>query len=238
MFTQTFVTLAALAASVVALPAVVRDVSFWPPTDKTGCKVSASVLQALLPANQTQLVAPSSDPSFVVLGVGVQNYTCSAAGTFTNIGAYAELFDISCLDKWAFASVQDSAFKQWNASAQTVQQLVDAFKGNRDVDGQHYFITNPAGTGANVPKFDFTSAKFKGNADAFAVMTKAGDIPAPTGAKDVDWLLLNPGPTSGKLASQIFRVTTVAGVAPSSCTAGETKVVKYVAKYFFYGSSL
>jgi hypothetical protein len=30
-----------------------------------------------LPANQTALVAPATAPLFILLGVGIQNYTCS-----------------------------------------------------------------------------------------------------------------------------------------------------------------
>lgn len=44
------------------------------------CDISHA--QMALPANQTALAQPSGAPSFVLLGVGVQNYTCSAAGTY------------------------------------------------------------------------------------------------------------------------------------------------------------
>jgi hypothetical protein len=32
-----------------------------------------------LPSGQTQLVAPTTAPLFVALGVGIQNYTCTTA---------------------------------------------------------------------------------------------------------------------------------------------------------------
>lgn len=51
------------------------------PAKTSGCSIPASVLQ--VPSGQTLLVAPTVAPSFVALGVGVQNYTCSAAGTYT-----------------------------------------------------------------------------------------------------------------------------------------------------------
>ncbi|KZV72694.1 hypothetical protein PENSPDRAFT_337436 [Peniophora sp. CONT] len=224
-----------LAAATTALAAPsARGPSFQPPTQLTGCSVPASVLQQLMPANQTTLVAPSSAPNYVALGVGVQNYTCSATGTFTNIGAYAELFDISCLaSKPEFANIQTNAYQMWSASPQTTaQQLIDAMGTKPVVLGQHYFIANPAGTGANVPKFDFTSGRDAGDANAFAVMSKVGDIAAPSGSSDVDWLMLKT--TSGGLASQIFRVATVAGTDGAACTSGQTASMKYVAKYFFY----
>jgi hypothetical protein len=39
------------------------------------CDTSKAVMD--LPPNQTALVAPATAPLFVLLGVGVQNYTCS-----------------------------------------------------------------------------------------------------------------------------------------------------------------
>ncbi|VDB88881.1 unnamed protein product [Peniophora sp. CBMAI 1063] len=195
----------------------------------TGCSVSASVLQDLLPSNQTALIAPSSAPRFVALGVGVQNYTCSSTGTFSNIGAIAELFDISCI---ASEPVQLKAYEGWSASSQTALEFIDTIGHRSFVLGQHYFIANPTAGGANEPKFDFTNDRLAGDTQAFAVSSRAGDIVAPTGSGDIDWLLLNT--TSGDLAQQIFRIATVGGTDASACTAGETASVKYVAKYFFY----
>ncbi|KZV72710.1 hypothetical protein PENSPDRAFT_683451 [Peniophora sp. CONT] len=221
---------AALAvSSAFAAPSARASPDFQPPTKTTGCPVSASVLQKIIPPGQTALVAPSSPPKFVGLGVGVQNYTCSPAGTFTNIGAYAELFDISCI---AAAPIQTAAYNVWLASPQTTQQLVDTFGDLPFILGQHYFIANPTPGGANVPKFDFTSDRFKGDPTKFVIAARVGDIPAPTGPQDIDWLELNR--TSGDLANQIFRVNTVAGTDSAACTAGQTASVKYVAKYFFY----
>ena len=45
------------------------------------CDVSRAKMA--VPAKQTQLVAPTAAPSYILLGVGVQNYTCSSAGTYT-----------------------------------------------------------------------------------------------------------------------------------------------------------
>jgi hypothetical protein len=46
------------------------------------------------------------------------------------------------------------------------------------------------------------------------IAAKAGGMPAPTGAKDVDWLLLNS--VQGKLATQVYRVDTRSGQPPAS----------------------
>ncbi|KAI0262544.1 hypothetical protein BC834DRAFT_828732 [Gloeopeniophorella convolvens] len=201
----------------------------------TGCSVPASVLQ--VPAGQTQLVAPTTAPNFVALGVGVQNYTCSAAGTYVTAGAVAELFDISCLfNTPEFDKIQVDAFNLWSkfpSNKPSTEELIALLRalGNFDVLGQHYFIANSAG--ALSPKFDFTSSgKTAGNPNAFVVAAKAGDIPAPTGSADVDWLMLNA--TSGELAKQVFRVNTKGGQPPASvcCTSGSAEIsVKYTAKY-------
>jgi hypothetical protein len=39
------------------------------------CDTSTAVMD--LPPNQTTLIAPATAPLFILLGVGVQNYTCS-----------------------------------------------------------------------------------------------------------------------------------------------------------------
>ena len=53
-----------------------------------GCDVSKATIP--LPGNQTQLIAPTdTKPRFVGIGVGVQNYTCSSAGTYTYVFPHA-----------------------------------------------------------------------------------------------------------------------------------------------------
>lgn len=43
---------------------------------------STSRAKLVLPDGQTNLTAPTGDPSFVLLGVGYQNYTCGATGKY------------------------------------------------------------------------------------------------------------------------------------------------------------
>jgi hypothetical protein len=69
------------------------------------------------------------------------------------------------------------------------------------------------GTGIS-PVWNFASAALAGHADAFVLAAKVGDVPAPTGPPDVDWLSLNR--VDGNLAKQVFRVATVGGLPPSS----------------------
>ncbi|KAJ7469775.1 hypothetical protein B0H11DRAFT_1653001, partial [Mycena galericulata] len=197
------------------------------------CETSDATMD--LPANQTLLVSPTSAPLFVLLGVGIQNYTCSAAGTYGTIGAVASLFDISCLDQTpGFADIQSSAFDLWNeASADTTASSVGALVGAPNLLGYHYFVTSPSGTGIS-PKWDFTSTgSFAGNSSAYVLGAKVGDIPSPNdSATDVDWLALNN--VQGSLASKIFRIDTVGGQPPTSCVAGSAISVKYTAKYYLY----
>ncbi|KAJ7728346.1 hypothetical protein B0H16DRAFT_1330987 [Mycena metata] len=198
---------------------------------------SAAAAKMDLPANQTQLVSPTTDPLFVLLGVGVQNYTCSASTlTYTSTGVVASLFDILCLDTTpAFAAIQTLGFDVWKAlPASFTADDLGAKIGPPLLLGFHYFVTSPSGTGLS-PKWDFTSTgKFAGNSSAFVLGAKVGDITAPADpAVNIDWLALNNA--EGSLASKIFRIDTVNGQPPTSCVAGSADIsVKYTAKYFLY----
>ncbi|KAJ7096866.1 hypothetical protein C8R44DRAFT_683640 [Mycena epipterygia] len=215
-----------------ALSSLALLVSAAPTLPKRACDTSAAVMG--LPAGQTQLVAPTTAPLFVALGVGIQNYTCSSSTLkYTSTGAVASLFDISCMDTTvAFTTVQTDAVTAWNAApADTSADSIGATIGAPTVLGYHYFVTSPTGTGIS-PKWDFTSTT--GDAAAFVIGSKVGDIAAPTdSATNVDWLALDN--LQGSLASQIFRIDTVNGQPPTSCVAGTADIsVKYTAKYFLY----
>lgn len=62
-----------LAVTVLAAP------QYFTPVKR--CDISN--VQLSLPPNRTAFSTPTSPLSSLVLGVGVQNYTCSAAGTYT-----------------------------------------------------------------------------------------------------------------------------------------------------------
>jgi hypothetical protein len=137
-----------------------------------------------------------------------------------NVGAVAELFDISCLfGTSSFTTIQDEAFNMWHKapSSVTAQEAIKLLGRNQFILGQHYFVPNPkpaAGSPAISPKWDFTSAADKGNANAFVIGAKVGDLPAPTGKTDVDWLQVKN--VEGALADTIYRVYTKGGQPPSS----------------------
>ncbi|KAJ7104394.1 putative malate dehydrogenase [Mycena belliarum] len=203
------------------------------------CDISAAKIS--LPPNQTMLVAPKEGPSFIGLAIGIQNYTCADSGTFTNIGAVAELFDVSCLSGTPeFPSLANIVFSVWDSAppATGIFQVIDFLAKLKAsfVLGQHYFVTSPSGTGIS-PKWDFTSASLAGHPNAFVIGAKVGDIVAPTGPPDVDWLSLVDA--EGDLATQIFRVNTVGGLPPTSCVPGSSEItVKYSSLYWLYGSSV
>jgi len=182
------------------------------------------------------LAPPVGNPSGVLLGVGFQNYTCTAAGTYASAGAVAELYDISCLiNTPAFNTVQDTAFKAWNVSTERKSTSVvnRAVPGLRD-GGSHYFVVSPSGTGIS-PIWDQRRCGRANSEEGFVIGAKVNGAPAPTGPKDVDWLQI--GNVKGNLAKTIYRTDTRGGPAPTSCTPGSPVLtVKYASKYLLYGA--
>ncbi|KAF4618833.1 hypothetical protein D9613_010045 [Agrocybe pediades] len=206
---------------------------------RSGCDLS-KVQLTNLPA---PLAAPSSPASFVGIAIGTQNYTCTDAGVFTNVGALAELFDASCLvDTPLFASLSDLAIAAWKSAppAVSASELIKTLHNfpTSAILGQHYYVTNPiTGQGIN-PKWDFTSqGADAGKADAFVVAAKVNGASAPTGSQDIDWVQL--GSIAGNLAKQVYRTDTRLGQPPATCTPGSPEiVVKYAAKYYGFGGSV
>ena len=114
-----------------------------------------------------------------------------------------------------FDALEVAAFALFNAEKSiTVDDVISALGSSYPVLGQHYFVTNPF-TGSGVsPTFDFRAASREGDPNAFVIANKTGDIPAPTGSQDVDWLELTGA--IGDLAKHVFRLDTKAGQPPSS----------------------
>jgi len=191
------------------------------PKKIAGCPVADATLT--FPEGQTALsIPPGQVPNHILLGKGVQNYTCSAAGAYTSAGAVAKLYDISCLygTPW-FPKIQDLLF----AEQTNGPDLTPYLKPFLAVD--HYFITNAAGTGIS-PKF----ASAKDGGASFIVAAKLAGIKAPD-PTNIDWLELTN--VQGDFAKTVFRVDTKGGQPPSSCTPGSDLIsVPYTAKYWFY----
>ena len=99
----------------------------------------------------------------------------------------------------------------------TIQDMIATLKSPA-ILGQHFFIPNPnesPNSPALVPEWDFTSSSQ--DANAFFIGEKTGDLPAPTGYSDVDWLSLSN--VQGGLADYIYRVDTRSGQPPSSVSS-------------------
>ncbi|KAI0346690.1 hypothetical protein BDW22DRAFT_1426116 [Trametopsis cervina] len=221
---------------------VFATAAFAAPAKSSQCNTSnvKLILPPVAPGAPSLATPLASGPKFIALAVGTQNYTCGAAGTYTSAGAFAELFDLSCVSPKAFDTLTEDAFAVWKVvpSFVTPQKIISTLAGigSPEVLGQHYFVTNTSG-GALTPKWDFTSASEAGNPNAYVLGARTGTIPSPTNPTvDVDWLSLkNAG---GELADQVFRVQTQGGQPPSSCTPGSPEIdVKYTSQYWFYGGS-
>ncbi|KAK7047324.1 hypothetical protein VNI00_006555 [Paramarasmius palmivorus] len=235
----------AFAASALAAPPFRPGFSLGPPAGFPGfpgrgslnCDVSGAIVDTAGGA----LTAPQKPVSFIALGVGTQNYTCSDAGTYASAGALAELFDVSCFyDRPMFNNLASMSFELWKRAPPSIGagQVISALQGvdSNAILGEHYFVASPSGTGIS-PKWDFTSRAFKGNADAFILAAKQGGVPAPTGSADVDWLYLTN--VQGSLADEVYRTHTKSGPPPASCAAGSAPItVKYTSLYWFTGGTI
>ena len=193
----------------------------------------------------TSLPSPSGTLKAIGVGRGTQNYTCAAASTATPtpvpvaVGAVATLFDASpALIPYSPAQgllmleevVNDIVCT--NFSTQSINNAVTQSKGYVRELGQHYF--NAAGQ----PTFDLTQS-----GTGFLVAKKIGDIPAPAGASmgqtgqafgAVDWLTLTDAGSSQGV-SEVYRVATAGGKAPSACDGSAYAIqIQYAALYWFY----
>jgi len=196
-----------------------------------GPHCNASSLALSVPANASSVVPPANTTLIqVTLGFGTQNYTCQS-GKFVNVGAVAEVFDISCLQSLppiASALAPSALALSTAANASTVDLLtlittVARMSGYQLAN--HYFDSS---TGALSPVFNFAVS-----GGSYFVGKKAVDIPAPTGTQDVDWLLLQN--VRGSAAVYVVREETAGGQPPTSCTVeNEALQVPYAAKYWFY----
>jgi hypothetical protein len=144
----------------------------------------------------------------------------------SNVGAVAQLFDISCLDGTAeFSTIQCASLGAWNALTNTDPldgALAQAMKTelNLTVTGQHFFQKS---SGPPVPVWDLRAdPPFQNNPNAFVVAKKVNSVPSPDGTSDVAWLEL--AKVSGELANTIYRINTEGGQPAASVSSLSTGV--------------
>lgn len=221
-------------ATLLALPitsTLATNIPWSPLGTLTGCSLRDATLT--LPPNSNNFTVDSTaHPRYILLGSGVQNYTCSAAGTYASAGAVANLYDLSCLYKKPeiFKDVED---KWFDLGPQVIAGLERVLVRTPFFVGHHYFITNPlTGTGIS-PKFALAA----NGGSRFIVAARTSGIPAPTGPPDVDWLRLDrlQGPSGGDLAQTVYRVDTDHGLPPASCAPNSAPIsVPYATKYYLF----
>ncbi|THW71707.1 hypothetical protein D6D18_10435 [Aureobasidium pullulans] len=154
---------------------------------------------------------------YITLGVGTQNYSCSAAGAIpTSIGAVADLYDASML----MSPSKLSLIPSFAAVAYSTHTWFDL-----PTLGHHWF------SAAGVPTFDLEG---KG----FLSAKKVSSVPAPSGciASSIDWLFLeDDGRGVSRNVQAVYRVETAGGNPPATCSKAGVVKVSYAAEYWFYG---
>ncbi|GJE95397.1 hypothetical protein PsYK624_115810 [Phanerochaete sordida] len=217
-------------------------------------------MDQVMPANvngnsSTPLPKPIADhPTWVGIAVGVQNYSCSAEGIWTTLGAGAvtEIFDTSCVPLSAQGAYATYIYKVWTSASpdMSASELVSV-SGMLNLPGalgQHYFAKNP--TNASDPAlyavWDFRGGRLKNDpnvANAWGMGLRVGQVPSPDDpVLDSTWLALTPflvdGKPVGQIADQVFRVNTNGGNPPASCKPGSPMLnVRSVNTFWFYGGA-
>lgn len=190
--------------------------------------VAASTCTDLVP--DVTLPPPSAGNflSHVVVGRGTQNYTCAsstAAHTPVAAGAVATLFNTTCIAGMAPALLK--AIPQI-ALRFPIPTSEGAQATDRLTAGHHWFS-------------NLTTPFFKLDTEAHtwgSVWVKkgaAGD--APNKAKDIPWLKLLAVDKAGCSISEVYRLNTAGGLAPTNCEGQKPNFeVQYAAEYWFYSA--
>ncbi|KAK4138595.1 hypothetical protein BT67DRAFT_476478 [Trichocladium antarcticum] len=195
--------------------------------------------QVSLPAAAAGLPPPSAGLTLkhIAIGRGTQNYTCdprNSTAAPVPTGAVATLFNASCVAATspALASVLGRAALHFSLPQSASARALSP--SNLAVSGRHYF------TGDGVPFFDLDVAPQRplgaipcGKAGAMAAPATAGR--GLGGESAVPWLKLTakPGATGG--LQEVYRVETVGGSAPATCSGMPAGFeVQYVTQYWFY----
>lgn len=192
--------------------------------------------------------APDLPLKHILVGHGVQNYTCASVGVAgTSIGALAVLYDVTNLYPGSGPDALSAA--NWSVLTGTVLHTtslpiqtaspaapfpppanlsVGGILNPLPFIGHHFFDLN------GVPTFSLNN-----DAELFKGMKVLG-IPAPADADEglsgegaVDWLYLSD--KGGSIGiSKVYRVLTSGGDSSACSAVGETQSVPYTASYWIY----
>ena len=142
---------------------------------------------------------------------------------FSSTGAVAKLYDISCLYHISpdlFSTIKQPLYAAWvNVSSEiTIQEItpiISTFVAPEVILADHYFISNPSGSGIS-PVWDFRATqRFHGQADAVLVGKSSGTVVAPVDPSDnINWLRI--ANASGDIADEVYRIDTIGGQSPTS----------------------
>ncbi|KXJ85272.1 hypothetical protein Micbo1qcDRAFT_223492 [Microdochium bolleyi] len=191
----------------------------------------------------------------VLLGHGIQNYTCSAVGVkATATGALAVLWDIAplfpgsgprALSSEGWAALTAKALHTTNVP---LNPAVDAgqpyaadpnapFPAAADLTlegvriplrfaGHHYFA-------GSIPTFNMGDALFVGKRND-SIAAPADADKGITGTGTIDWLRLGDAGSS-QVTTLAYRVYTAGGVASPCTGVAQAESVPYTAQYWFFG---
>ncbi|EKM58771.1 uncharacterized protein PHACADRAFT_248852 [Phanerochaete carnosa HHB-10118-sp] len=194
-------------------------------------------------------------PTFVALSVGYQNYSCLDNGTWFNIGAVTELFDISCIPDESIAPFTTFVANFWEAAGEGVspQEVIDLATQGASSNfslGIHYWIPSPLEPSnplAISSVWDFSQQRLKGDPNVKNAFVVGGDtamVPSPENATfDAPWIssavITLDGKKDGMLADQIYRIHCNDGnYPPGTCTPGQPQaLVKSTLNFWMYGGA-
>lgn len=168
----------------------------------------------------------------IVIGRGVQNYTCGNDSTAAPVanGAIAILYEASCIamdDPDVLASLPAQAL----ALPLPNDPEEDLMCGAQPLEraGHHFFNS------AKTPTFDFTET---GDEElGLGLVTVNQRSPAPDPANAVPWLFLTRVDGSDGPIQSIYRLNTAGGVAPPTCADQPASIsVEYAAQYWVFSS--
>ncbi|KAH8147846.1 uncharacterized protein LAJ45_07946 [Morchella importuna] len=208
----------------------------------TGCDLSGAVMPE---TNGTKNLSPpdaGTSLARVVLGRGVQNYTC-ADSLSTTIpaanGAVATLYDASCLAACNPTLLHTLPDIMVNLPKDTIAEslsIVTRMTRQPIMVGHHYFAPNNT-----IPVFDFRvqrSDKYllAGQRDeGVPAVTTASKGEMGVGYGAVDWLRIKAIPDMSVDYKLAYRILTAGGKPPATCQGMAKEFsVEYATEYWIY----